>query len=50
MGILIERLWITYCTPHPVFSTPAKAPDVSPTNRDMYEYFGKCSNFAHFPK
>ena len=37
-------------TPHPVFSAPAKTPDVSPTNRDMYECFGKRSNFRRFPE
>ena len=48
--LFCRRLDLSLGTPHPVFSIPAKIPDVSPTNRDMYDCFGKCTNFAHFPE
>ena len=50
MMMIVKYNFLHLILPHSVFSTPAKTPDVSPTNRDMYDCFGKCSNFAHFPE
>ena len=50
MMMIVKYNFLHLILPHSVFSASRRIPDVSPTNRDMCDCFGKCSNFGCFPE